>query len=179
MFGELNRDPAFPIGKGKSHVKASLVGTDRRSWSRVKVRIVGSASLAWVQVLEEWGAHVEAVVEDIPQSLKDFRRLVTSTAPPITTSQALVLEPRGPWDGCMFAHVQFPKDTFLVATLFKRWRPAIVIISLRASMTRLEALSCLPLDLPACYHKKMITCHHTAVGGVTTAVRRFVHYTRW
>ena len=93
MFGELNRDPAFPIGKGKSHVKASLVGTDRRSRSRVRVWIVGSASLAWVQVLEEWGAYVEAVVEDIPQSPKNFRRLVTSTAPPITTSQALVLEP--------------------------------------------------------------------------------------
>ena len=46
-------------------------------------------------------------------------------------------------------------------------------------MTRSEALSCLPSDLPACYHKKMITCHHTAVGGVTTAICRFVHYTRW
>ena len=119
-------------------------------------------------------------MEDIPQSPKDIRCLVTSTTPPITTSQALLLEPRRPWDGCMFTHVQYPKDTLLLAsTLIKRWRPAIAVISLGASMTRSEALSCLPSDLPPFYHKRMITCHHAAVGGVTSAVRRFVHYTRW
>ena len=156
------------------------MGTDRRSRSRVRVRIAGSASLAWVQVLDEWGAYVEAVVEDIPQSPKDIRCLVTSTTPPITTSQALLLEPQGPWNGCIFTHVQYPKDTLLLAsTLIKRWRPAIAVISLGASMTRSEALSCLPSDLPPFYHKRMITCHHAAVGGVTSAVRRFVHYTRW
>ncbi len=47
------------------------------------------------------------------------------------------------------------------------------------AMTRTQALSYLPLDVPPFYHKKMMTCHHTGVGGVTTAVCRFVHYTRW
>ena len=130
-------------------------------------------------MLDEWGAYVEAVVEDIPQSPKDIRCLVTSTAPLITTSQALLLEPRGPWDGCMFTHMQYPNDTLLLATLIKRWRPAIAVISLGASMTRSEALSCLPLDLPPFYHKRMITCRHAAVGGVTSAIRQFVHYTWW
>jgi hypothetical protein len=55
VLGVLNRGPVFPIGKGESHAKASLVGADIRSRSRVRVRIVGSSSLAWVQVVEEWG----------------------------------------------------------------------------------------------------------------------------
>jgi hypothetical protein len=97
------------------------------------------------------GTYIEAVVDNIPQLSKDIRRLVTSTTPPITTSQALVLEPQGLWDGCMFAHVQSPKDTILVGTLLKRWRPAITILSLGASMTRSEALGCLPSDLPTFY----------------------------
>ena len=96
MLGVLNRGPAFPIGKGEAHIKVSLVGTDRRSRSRVRVRIVGSSSLAWVQVLEDWGAYLKAVVEDTPLLSMDIRQLVTSATPSITISQALDLEPRGP-----------------------------------------------------------------------------------
>ncbi len=119
------------------------------------------------------------MVEDIPLLSKDIRRLVTSATPSITVSQALDLEPQGPWDGCMFAHALPPKDFVLVGTLLKRWQPAIAILSLGASMTRSEALRCLPSDLAAFYYKRMMTCHHTAVGGVTTTVCRFVHYRRW
>jgi hypothetical protein len=181
VLGVLNRGPAFPIGKGEAHVKALLVGTDRRyrDRSRVNFFIVGSSSLAWVQVLEDRGGYLEAVVEDTPLLSKDIRQLVTSATPSSTISQALDLEPRGPWDGCMFAHAPSPKDIALAGTLLKRWQPAIAILSLGASMARSEALCCLPSDLPAFYHKRMMTYHHTAIGGVTTTVRHFVHYTRW
>jgi hypothetical protein len=37
----------------------------------------------------------------------------------------------------------------------------------------------LPTDLPPFYHKKMLTLHHSSIGGVTSAVWRFVHYSRW
>jgi hypothetical protein len=46
-------------------------------------------------------------------------------------------------------------------------------------MTRSEALRCLPSNLPTFYQKRMMTYQHTAVGGVTTTKRHFVHYTRW
>jgi hypothetical protein len=29
------------------------------------------------------------------------------------------------------------------------------------------------------YHKRIITCHHTAVGGVTSVSPHFFHYTQW
>ena len=150
MLGVLNRGPAFPIGKGEAHVKVLLVGTDRRSRSRVRVRIVRSSSLAWVQVLEDWGAYLKVVLEDIPVLSTDIRQLVTSATPSITVSQALDVEPQGPWDGCMFTHAPSPKDFVLVGTLLKRWQPAIAILSLGAYMTRSEALHCLsskPLHL--------------------------------
>ena len=37
----------------------------------------------------------------------------------------------------------------------------------------------LPSPLLPFYHKKMITVHHNAIGGVTSASWRFIHYTRW
>ena len=94
--GGIEQGSCFSHWQGEAHVKASLVGTDRRSWSRVRVCIVGSSSLAWVQVLEDWGAYLKAVVEDTPLLSKDIRQLVTSATPSITISQALDLEPRGP-----------------------------------------------------------------------------------
>jgi hypothetical protein len=48
-----------------------------------------------------------------------------------------------------------------------------------AALTKSNALSYLPLDVPLIYHKRMMTCHHTAIGGVTPAVCRFVHFTWW
>jgi hypothetical protein len=99
-------------------VKASKAFTDRRSRSKIRVCIVGSWSIGWVQVLEDWGASIEAVVvEDALDPLKAIRHLLTST-PTIIPWQALILEPVGPWDGCMFANVRDPRDAKLFAKLF-------------------------------------------------------------
>ena len=67
----------------------------------------------------------------------------------------------------------------MVATLFKRWRPAIVILSIHGALSRNHTLALLPSGLPPFYQKKMITLRHANVGGVTSATWRFVHYTRW
>ncbi len=108
------------IMKGELQVKMSLASTERRSRSKVRVRIVGLWSICWVQVLKDCGASIEAVVEDIPAQFKDIRHLITST-PTITVVKALGLEPWGPWDGCLFAHVRTAQDSILVISLFKRW----------------------------------------------------------
>jgi hypothetical protein len=75
----------------------SLVSADRRSRSKVRAWIVGSWSICWVQVLEDWGASIEAVVEDIQAQFKDIRHLITSM-PTITVVKALELVPcEGSW----------------------------------------------------------------------------------
>ena len=40
-------------------------------------------------------------------------------------------------------------------------------------------LAMLPGGLPSIYRKRMFTIHHNAIGGVTFASWRFIHYTRW
>jgi hypothetical protein len=77
--------------KGKSCVKTSHMVTNRRSRSKFRVRIVGSYSISWVQILEDWGASIEGVMEDILDPTKDIRHLL-STMPTITLQQALLLE---------------------------------------------------------------------------------------
>jgi hypothetical protein len=102
--------------KGKSHVKMSEVVNNRRSRSKFRVCIVGSFSIAWAQVLEDWGASIEGVVEDILDPIKDIRYLV-SKLPTITLQEALLLEPLGPWDGSLFANILNPQDSKAVWTL--------------------------------------------------------------
>ena len=115
---------------------------------------------------------------DIPDRYKDIRHLL-NPMPTITPDKALLLPPLGPWDGCLFANLASLRDSNLVTLLFKRWRPAIAILSIPSTLSRAEITALLPTELPKFYKKKILTCRHTAVGGVTTASRRFIHYTRW
>jgi hypothetical protein len=79
----------------------------------------------------------------------------------------------------MLANLATPKDSELVASLLKRWRPAIAILSVHLLISRSDTIAMLPSALPLFYHKKLITVHHNAIGGVTSASWRFIHYTRW
>ncbi len=60
----------------------------RRSRSKFRVHIVGSYSISWIQILEDWGASIEGVVGDILDPIKDIRHLL-STRPTITQREAL------------------------------------------------------------------------------------------
>ncbi len=163
---------------GKAQAIMSRLGIGRRSRSKVQIRVVGAFLIGWVEVLEAWGAEVEAVVVDPPDPFKHIRGLV-STTDTVTSSDAYQLLPLGVWDGCMVANLTSSQDSIIAASLFKRWRPAIVILSVHASLSRNDTLALLPSGIPASYQKKMITVCHRSVGGVTSASWRFVHYTRW
>ena len=134
--------------------------------------------MGWVEAFEAWGVALEAVVVNIPDELKDIRPLLT-TVPITTLRDAHTLLPLGPWEGCMLANLASSQDSDLVSSLFKRWRPAIAILSIHGSVSRLDTISMLPSALPAFYQKKMITICHQDIGGVTSARWRFIHYTRW
>ena len=142
------------------------------------MHIVGTSLIGWMEVLESWGGSLEAMVVDIPNLYKDIRHLL-NPMPTITPDKALLLPPLGPWDGCLFANVSSLRDSNLVTLLFKRWRPAIAILSVPPTLSRAEITALLPTELPKFYKKKTLTCRHTTVGGVSSSSRRFIHYTRW
>ncbi len=164
--------------KGESHVKTPAVVNDGRSRSKFRVRIVGSFLIAWAQVLEDCGASIKGVVQDILDPIKDIRHLV-SKLPTITLQEGLLLELLGPWDRCLFANILNPQDLKLFAVVFARWCPAIAVISMGYSLSKADIISLLPINVLPNYKKRMIIVAHTAAGGVSTASHRFVHYMRW
>ncbi len=87
--------------------------------------------------------------------------------------------PVGPWEGCMLANLASPQDSDLVSSLFKQWQPAIAILLIHGSVSRVDTISMLPSALPAFYQKKMITICHQDIRGVTSLRWRFIHHTRW
>ncbi len=135
----------------------------------MQVRVVGESSLRWAKALEAWGALVEAVVVNNPDSSKDIRGLVTSTTT-TTSHNAYLLQPIGPWawDSCMFANLTTTQVSEMVATLFKQGRPAIVVLSVHASLSRNHTLLMLPSVVLGFYQKTKITLHHTYVRGITS-----------
>jgi hypothetical protein len=50
------------------------MGVGRRSRSKVRVRVVGSTLMGWVEALKAWGAAVEAVVVHPTDEFKDTDR---------------------------------------------------------------------------------------------------------
>ncbi len=134
--------------------------------------------MGWVEAVEAWGAEVEGVVVHLPDNFKDIRQRFSIT-PTTTPQDAPHLLPLGPWDGCMLANIAMPQDSLLVSSLFKRWHPAISILSTHSLLSRIDTIAMLPSGLPAFYHKKMITLRHVTIGGVSSVSWRFTHYTRW
>ena len=112
--------------------------------------------------------------------LTSIRILGGKKLTPTTTPQdTLLLLPLGPWNGCLLANIASGLETQLASTLFKQWRPAVAIISIHASFSRSDTIAMLPTGLPPFYHKKTTTLCHASIGGITSAVWRFVHYSRW
>ncbi|KAL3816710.1 hypothetical protein ACHAXA_009149, partial [Cyclostephanos tholiformis] len=170
--------PAASLTTGEFHVINTQSEVRGRARSKVRVRVVGVHSLGWVDMLEGWGAEIEAVVVSSLDHYKNIRLLVTAT-PTMAFDRGYDLPPRGPWDRCLATNVLTSEDARVMAALFKRWRLALGILSIPGTLSRSETLSLLPCDLPSFYQKKIITARHSGIGGVTSSVWRFVFYSRW
>ena len=143
--------PNSPIFKGELIATAARMAVGRGARSRVRIRVVGASSMGWIEAAEAWGAVVEAVVVECPDHFKDIRRKV-SLMPTTTPQDGLRLLPLGPWDGCLLATIATGSETQLVTALFKRWRPAVAILSIHSSFSRSDTISMLPAGLPLFYH---------------------------
>ncbi len=61
--GDLSVEPSVgSLGVGEAVAASTRVSLGRRARSRVRVRIVGIHSLAWVEAVEAWGVLLEVVV---------------------------------------------------------------------------------------------------------------------
>ncbi len=170
--------PTASLTTGESHVVSSQSEVRRRARSKVRARVIGANSLGWVKVLEGWGTEVEAVIVSSLDHYKNIRALVTTT-PTTALHLGYHLPPCGPWDGCLAANVLTSEDAQVTSILFKRWRPAVGILSSPGTLSRSKTLRLLPVGLPSFYQKKIITVHHPGIGGVTPSTWRFVFYSRW
>jgi hypothetical protein len=110
-------DPTPSVATVEAHAVISQTEVGRRARSKVRTRIVGSHSLGWVDVFEQWGAEVEAVVVSSLDHYKDIRQLVLTT-PKTASDLAFDLPPSGPWDGCLAANLLTCEDVRLTSTLF-------------------------------------------------------------
>ena len=91
------------LAEGELVVSSSATALSRRGRSEVRVRVVGSSSLGWLEVAEERGARVELVVHgSAPDPVIKLRREHLTRTDYLS---ALKLEPVGPWNGIALATV--------------------------------------------------------------------------
>ena len=112
----------------------------------MRARVIGFNSLGWVEVLEGWGAEIEAVVVSSLDCYSHIRALVTTTS---TTALdlAYLLPPCGPWDGCLAANIITTEDARVISVLFKQRLPAVGILSIPEALSRSKTLRLLPVGL--------------------------------
>jgi len=176
-IGEPVRDTLF-MGEAVA-VKSSVV-LSRRGRSGVRVRIVGSASVGWVEAAEAWGCAVEAVVVERGNYVVTKRRMALVTRSiPTTASRALTLPPvAGWWEGLFLTTVHTIEDASLSNQLFDAWKPWVAIFAYPGHLTRREGLQQLLPPPQTSYEKRMITCRHCQVGGVTSSRWHILHLSR-
>ena len=162
--------PTGSLTTGESHILTSQSGVRRTARSKVRARVIGSNSLGWVEVLEGWGAEIEAVVVSSLDCYSHIRALVTTT-PTGALDLAYLLPPCGPWDGCLAANIITIEDARATSVLFKQWLPAVTWHPFNPwNPLRTETLRLLPVGLPSFYQKKIIMVHHLGIDRVTSSV---------
>ena len=113
--GELPREPLC-VGEAVAARTKVLLG--RQARSKVRVRVVGWASLALVEAANAWGASIEAVVVGSSWPYNGLNMLLTRAAP-ITAEKAVSLPPLHDWGGIMAATIHNWGQAREVSVLFQ------------------------------------------------------------
>jgi len=180
MEGDEGEGPSKRLGlaPGEAVAARTVTALGRGGRSEVRVRVVGYHSLGWLEVTEDWGARVEAVVggrrsnPEIDRRYNHLNRLVVAAAHN--------LAPEAPWDGICLATVRDESDAEELNSLLARWRPLVCVVAYPGTLSRKQLRPLLPpvAEWRAKYSTKMLKPRHQDLGGVTRAVRHVWHATR-
>eukprot|EP00956_Cyclotella_meneghiniana_P001321 scaffold1440_cov23-Cyclotella_meneghiniana.AAC.2 len=174
-------ETALPIGEDNSScvVESKLLAGEkvavstRRVLSRkgrcvVRVRVVGDASLGWLDAAQLWGASVEAFV----CHGGNIKHLVENHYPdvyvaPMTTAMHLL--PHRSWDGIAIGTIENQEDACTFRELVKAWMPAVVIMTGHCSISRSKFHEWTDLSMDGYEHTSLHRCSHQDFGGVTAS----------
>ena len=177
LGGGVNGEPVRDqILLGEDVAVRSRQVLSRRGRSGVRVRVVGGASLAWVEAAEAWGCGVEAVVVGSSRELSEVIHLV-SLSTTTTVSEALLLPPVSNWNGLLLSTVCSAEDAALVFRMFENWQPWIAIVAFPSDFTRRKMAALIPA-INSKYSRRLYTIKHHQVGGVTSSVWHIGHWNR-
>ena len=147
----------------------------RKGRSVVRVRVVGDASLGWLDSMELWGACVELFV----CHGGNVKHLVERLYPDVyiaPVAESIQIPPHRCWNGLLVGTLSSEKDAEEVMTLIDAWRPSVFVLACHRSMSRRELHRVFnPKSLGHDYtHVEQYRCGHRRFGGVTTSSWGFV-----
>ena len=100
----------------------------RRGRCVVRVRVMGGASIGWLDALMLWGASVEVFV----CQGGNVKHLVESLYPDVyiaPLAEAAEMPPHRGWDGILFATLDNEEASQHATTLVERWRPSAIVLA--------------------------------------------------
>ena len=101
----------------------------------VRTRVVGAASLGWLDMVMMWGTSVEAFV----CKGGNVKHLVEQLYPDVyipSPSHAEHMPLHGSWDGLLLGTIADQQDAEICAKLIGKWHPSVVILSVHGTVPR-------------------------------------------
>lgn len=101
----------------------------------MRVRVVGDASLGWLDAVQLWGAPVEAFISQGG----NCKHLVDNLYPDVYVAPlaaGLRMVPHGSWDGVAVSTVKTTEDALKLRELIKVWKPAFVLVTGHACISQ-------------------------------------------
>jgi hypothetical protein len=137
----------------------------------VRVRVLGNASLGWIDSFILWGACVELFI----CQGGNVRHLVEQLYPDTYIApldRALCMPPFHGWDGILAATLSSSEEANQLRDAVKAWRPMLVLITSHGSVSRKAFTQWLPFEDLHYAHHIQHRCHHDKFGGVTNSMWR-------
>ena len=101
----------------------------------VRTRVVGAASLGWLDMVMLWGTCVEAFVCEGG----NVKHLVEQLYPDVyipSPRQAEHMPPHGSCDGLLLGTIANQQDAEICAKLIGKWLPSVVILAVHGTVSR-------------------------------------------
>lgn len=134
----------------------------------MKVRVVGDASLGWLDAVELWGASVEGVISQ-RGNIKHLVETLYSDVYVAPLADGLRMLPHRSWNGIVLSTIETVDDAIMLTELVETWGPAIVLTAGHSSISRPKFHEWTNLADIGYEGKVQHRCCHQDFGGVTTS----------